>query len=69
MVSPNLLTTRLRETVEAGIMEKDAEGAYGLTPRGKSLVDLLAPMHRWAEEWAEELRAPRPSPKGPRRRR
>ena len=65
MVSPNLLTTRLREAVEAGITEKDAEGAYGLTPRGKSLVDLLDPMHQWAEDWAEEFRAPRPARKAP----
>ncbi len=55
MLSPNLLTTRLREGVEAGTIEKDAEGAYGLTARGKSLLDLLAPLDAWAKDWAAEL--------------
>ena len=55
MLSPNLLTTRLREGVEAGIIEKDTEGAYGLTARGKSLADLLAPLDAWAGDWAAAL--------------
>lgn len=54
MVSPNLLTTRLREGIEARTIEKGTDGGYALTARGKSLVDLLMPLHDWAEEWARE---------------
>ena len=55
MASPNVLTTRLREGVELGLVEKREDGAYGLTRRGKSLLDLLSPLDDWAKRWARDL--------------
>ena len=55
MVSPNLLSTRLREGLAAGTIEKNGEGAYSLTARGKTLADLLAPLDVWAADWAADL--------------
>lgn len=59
MVSPNLLTTRLREGVEAGTVVKDDDGAYALSERGMELFALLQPLKRWAEVWDEDLRGAR----------
>lgn len=55
MPSPNILTTRLREAVDAGLIEKGEDGAYGLTRRGQSLVELLNPLDAWAKSWARDL--------------
>ena len=55
MASPNVLTTRLREGVELGLVETREDGAYGLTRRGKSLLDLLSPLDDWAKRWARDL--------------
>ena len=59
MPSPNVLTTRLREGVAAGLIEKDDAGLYGLTARGQTLLDLLAPLDRFAKSWARGQGAPR----------
>jgi DNA-binding HxlR family transcriptional regulator len=56
MVSPNVLTSRLREAIEAGILEKDEEGRYGLTRRGGKLLELLSPLDAWSKEWERRLR-------------
>jgi DNA-binding HxlR family transcriptional regulator len=55
MASPNMLTTRLRECGEAGLIEKREDGTYGLTRRGKSLLELLSPLDGWAKKWAKEM--------------
>lgn len=55
MPSPNVLTTRLREAVEANLIEKGPDGSYGLTGRGRSLQELLNPLDSWAKGWAREL--------------
>jgi DNA-binding HxlR family transcriptional regulator len=47
-VSPTLLTERLKELRENGILD---EG--GLTAEGKSLLKALQPLHRWAANWAK----------------
>ena len=52
MASPNMLTTRLREASEVGIIEKLASGEYGLTRRGTSLLEVLRPLDDWAKAWA-----------------
>lgn len=54
-ISPGVLNTRLRETVEAGIVELGSDG-YVLTDRGKTLLALLLPLNGWAEDWAKHLR-------------
>jgi DNA-binding HxlR family transcriptional regulator len=47
-VSPTLLAQRLKELRESGILEDG-----GLTAEGKSLIDALRPLHRWAANWAK----------------
>lgn len=66
MPSPNILTTRLREGMETGTIERDPDGAYRLTPRGRSLVAHILPLDGWAKRWARELEGRKP---GARRRR
>ncbi len=46
-VSPSVLNTRLAELREAGVL--DAGEGYALTPAGRELLELLWPLHRWAE--------------------
>jgi len=55
MASPNVLTTRLREGIEMGVFEKREDGTYGLTRRGKSLLEILSPLDKWAKKWAKEM--------------
>ena len=51
-LSPTVLNTRLRELRDASIVEHDAAG-YRLTPLGRDLILALAPLHAWADRWAE----------------
>jgi DNA-binding HxlR family transcriptional regulator len=46
-----LLNVRLRELREAGIVELTEQG-YDLTRSGKKLRTALAPLSKWAAEWA-----------------
>ena len=48
-VSTSVLTQRLRELHEAGIVER-REGAYALTARGDELGELLIALDRWARK-------------------
>ncbi len=45
-LSPTLLTQRLRELRDTGLVEGD-----GLSAEGKSLLKALRPLHRWAASW------------------
>jgi DNA-binding HxlR family transcriptional regulator len=49
-VSSSVLTNRLRELTEAGIVERGANG-YALTLRGHDLLTGLAPLEAWAATW------------------
>jgi DNA-binding HxlR family transcriptional regulator len=51
-MSSSVLRDRLAELVEAGIVEADDDGLYGLTDAGRKLLRALAPLSRWAEDWA-----------------
>jgi DNA-binding HxlR family transcriptional regulator len=53
-ISSSVLTTRLAELGEVGIVEH-VGGGYFLTPLGERLVASLEPFHVWAREWAAEL--------------
>ena len=55
MPSPNTLMTRLREAIEANLVEKRRDGLYALTRRGVSLQELLNPLDSWAKSWARDL--------------
>jgi DNA-binding HxlR family transcriptional regulator len=54
-VSPTVLNTRLRELREGGIIESTPEG-YSLTKSGRELCSSLAPLQKWADQWARHLR-------------
>jgi DNA-binding HxlR family transcriptional regulator len=50
-MSSSVLRDRLRELTEAGILDTDDEGRYGLSDDGKALLKALAPLQGWAEQW------------------
>jgi DNA-binding HxlR family transcriptional regulator len=54
-MSPSVLNQRLAELREARLVEAGAAG-YALTARGRELLELFAPLNRWAEDWARERR-------------
>jgi DNA-binding HxlR family transcriptional regulator len=56
-MSPSVLSQRLIELRDAGIVELDAEGAYRLTHEGGDLLHALLPLNEWAQHWAERARA------------
>ena len=55
-MSPSVLSQRLREASDAGILERDDEGVYRLTKEGKRLYRLLLPLDGWASDWAARAR-------------
>ena len=48
-VSPSVLTTRLDELIDAGIVERDPSRRYRLSGRGRELAQILYELNRWAE--------------------
>jgi DNA-binding HxlR family transcriptional regulator len=50
-VSSSVLNERVRELRAAGIVEREA-GGYRLSREGRALLDVLAPLDRWAKRWA-----------------
>ena len=49
-VSPSVLSTRLGELTEAGVVERDGGRRYRLSGRGRDLARLLYELNRWAEQ-------------------
>ena len=49
-IAPSVLNTRLAELRETKLVELGDDG-YTLTAQGGSLLDLLMPLHAWAEGW------------------
>ena len=60
-LSPTVLNDRLRELRASGVIELQEAGGYALTADGRSLGDLLLPLHDWAERWARRAGARRAS--------
>ena len=54
-LSSSVLTGRLRELTDVGVVARDQSG-YVLTPRGRELLDLLLPLDAWARKWARSKR-------------
>jgi DNA-binding HxlR family transcriptional regulator len=48
-ISPSVLSARLGELVEAGVLERDPGRRYRLSGRGRELARLLYELNRWAE--------------------
>jgi len=55
-MSPSVLSQRLMELQEAGIVEQNEDADYSLTQRGTLLLRDLAPLNDWALHWAEYQR-------------
>lgn len=53
-LSPSVLSTRLGELREVGIVEMREDG-YALTSLGLELIEALAPLQRWSVKWAKAL--------------
>jgi len=51
--SPTIVNARLSALREARLVELDPERGYRLTVLGRELLELLLPLHRWAEKWAK----------------
>lgn len=54
-MSSSVLSTRLRELREAGLVET-ADRGFALTGSGRSLLEVLAPVSAWADRWAGQPR-------------
>lgn len=52
-MSPSVLSQRLMELQEAGIVEQNENADYTLTRQGILLLGNLAPLNDWALHWAE----------------
>jgi DNA-binding HxlR family transcriptional regulator len=51
-MSASVLSLRLRELREAGILEADGAGLNRLTDDGTALLHALGPLDRWAKRWS-----------------
>ncbi|MFA1537823.1 winged helix-turn-helix transcriptional regulator [Actinomadura monticuli] len=54
-VSSSVLSQRLGELTEAGIVQR-AERGYVLTPDGEDLAEELLRLSHWADRWATHLK-------------
>lgn len=55
-MSPSVLSQRLMELQEAGIVQQNEDADYTLTQEGIILLRSLAPLHDWALHWADRER-------------
>jgi DNA-binding HxlR family transcriptional regulator len=56
-VSPSVLTQRLSELQEAGVVERDTMRRYRLTASGRDLARVLYDLNRWAEQASQTAAA------------
>jgi DNA-binding HxlR family transcriptional regulator len=54
-ISPTILSTRLKDLLEARILERTLDG-YQLTKLGTELFIILKPFKEWAGKWARSLK-------------
>ncbi len=52
-MSPSVLSQRLAELSEAGIVQQAHDQSYELSPEGKSLLRALEPLNAWSSSWAK----------------
>jgi DNA-binding HxlR family transcriptional regulator len=50
-MSSSVLRDRLGELEGAGLVEADEARRYSLSPHGRGLLEALAPLSSWAEQW------------------
>ncbi len=60
--SPTVLQGRLAELRDAGLVDHATGHGYGLTLRGRELLDAFAPLYDFAERWAGDKPASSTTP-------
>ncbi len=55
-MSPSMLSQRLSLLQTTGLIYHTEESTYSLTGTGQELLQALAPLQAWAQQWAEQLR-------------
>lgn len=50
-ISPSVLSARLGELIDAGVLERDAGHRYRLSGHGRELARILYELNRWAEQY------------------
>jgi DNA-binding HxlR family transcriptional regulator len=50
----SVLSRRLGELRDAGIVQTGGAGVNSLTPDGRALLQALGPLDRWARRWSPE---------------
>ncbi len=60
-VSSSVLTDRLNELTEAGIVHRSDAG-YSVTSDGSELLKVVLPMEEWATGWARRMKRRKDSP-------
>ncbi len=55
-MSSSVLSQRLAELDDAGIVAARLAGGYALTPEGEALLAALDPLDQWAKRWADRVR-------------
>jgi DNA-binding HxlR family transcriptional regulator len=56
-ISPSVLSARLRELGDSGVLERDSGRRYRLSGRGRELARILYELNRWAEQQQQTGRA------------
>lgn len=54
-ISPSVLSQRLKELVDAGIVAMDAAGRYAPGPDERELARILLDLDAWAKRWARRV--------------
>jgi DNA-binding HxlR family transcriptional regulator len=49
-ISPSVLSARLRELADAGVVERAPDRRYQLSGRGRELARVLFELNRWAQQ-------------------
>jgi DNA-binding HxlR family transcriptional regulator len=49
-ISPSVLSARLGELLDAGVLERDTGRRYRLSGQGRELARVLYELNRWAEQ-------------------
>ena len=65
-VSPTVLNARLRELRESGLLDSAGTDGYGLTARGRELIEQFLPLVAWSTKWAATLTRGRGTPRSSR---
>jgi len=55
-ISSSVLSDRLAELRDAGIVATAGDRGYELTSEGRRLFEALAPLDAWARRWAKRMK-------------